>query len=438
MSKKPAIEVKNLSKSYKISHLNNNAQTQTLRDEIVRLSKKPLQKIGGHHGMHREEFYALNNVSFSIMPGESVGVVGRNGSGKSTLFKILSRITQPTSGEVKIRGRVSSLLEVGSGFHAELTGRENVYFNGAILGMSKAEIDKKFDSIVEFSEIESFIDTPVKFYSSGMKSRLGFSVASHMEPDIFLVDEVLAVGDIGFKLKSIEKMKEISSEGRTVMFVGHIMSKIKKVCDTGIMLKNGEILTTGPIKDVAEAYLLENRASAQNDDEDEEGDDEMTESKNVPLHIRTDFKGGGEIKFESLTAKVGINEKMRPKLTIELKAKNTLQKPIEDLQIAVILKSKSKDTVTTLSTAMQNKKMKINADSTASLRYEVDNLTVRPGKYKIHLYAGSLSRPKKVYCSMKNGGKIEIPDFEMFDVPLIDLHDLKGPTLFDFDVDIES
>jgi lipopolysaccharide transport system ATP-binding protein len=201
------------------------------------------------------ELWALKDVSFTVKPGEVLGVIGRNGAGKSTLLKILSRITQPTGGRVELRGRVGSLLEVGTGFHPELTGRENIYLNGAILGLTRREIERRFDDIVAFAEIERFLDTPVKRYSSGMHTRLAFAVASHLEPEILVVDEVLAVGDASFQKKCMGKMDQVSRHGRTVLFVSHHMSAIKSLCTRAILIENGRIVADGNVDEVVNRYL---------------------------------------------------------------------------------------------------------------------------------------------------------------------------------------
>jgi lipopolysaccharide transport system ATP-binding protein len=223
----------------------------------VRGRPDPLLKIGQEERGNRESEYiwALRDVSFEVKEGEVLGIIGRNGAGKSTLLKILSRVTAPTSGQVKIKGRVASLLEVGTGFHPELTGRENIYLNGAILGMKKAEIDRKFDQIVAFSEVEKFIDTPVKRYSSGMYVRLAFAVAAHLEPEILLVDEVLAVGDAGFQKKCLGKMGDVAREGRTVLFVSHNMGAVRQLCNRGIYLKSGRVHKIGDITSIIESYM---------------------------------------------------------------------------------------------------------------------------------------------------------------------------------------
>jgi len=252
------IEVRNIGKKYDINRYR--GSYTALRDVIANIFRNPFgiakSKVKRAVGMgKKEEFWALRDISFSVRRGEVVGIIGANGAGKSTLLKILSQITPPTEGEVILRGRVGSLLEVGTGFHPELTGRENVFLNGAILGMKKNEIEKKFDQIVEFAGIEKFLDTPVKHYSSGMYVRLAFSVAAHMEPDILLVDEVLAVGDAEFQKKCLGKMDEITKkEGRTILFVSHNMGAVATLCTRGILLRDGMITKQGSINEVIEEY----------------------------------------------------------------------------------------------------------------------------------------------------------------------------------------
>ena len=245
----PAIKVEGLGKKYRLVHGQERTRYRTLRESLVDAVKAPFRKRGT-----TEEFWALNDVSFEVQPGEVVGIIGRNGAGKSTLLKILSRITKPTTGRVEINGRVGSLLEVGTGFHPELTGRENIYLNGAILGMSRAEIARKFDEIVAFAEVEKFLDTPVKRYSSGMYVRLAFAVAAHLEPEILIVDEVLAVGDQAFQKKCLGKMKDVSRGGRTVLFVSHNMATMRSLCTTGVVLERGRVSVSGFIEDCVRAY----------------------------------------------------------------------------------------------------------------------------------------------------------------------------------------
>lgn len=254
-----AIRVSNLSKSYRIGQLDSH---KTLRDTLAKTAIRPFQLArslvtGTHMGWDSNEtFWALKDVSFDVKCGDIVGIIGRNGAGKSTLLKILSRITRPTEGRVEGYGRVGSLLEVGTGFHPELTGRENIYLNGAILGMSKADIRRKFDEIVAFSEVEQFLDTPVKHYSSGMYVRLAFAVAAHLEPDILIVDEVLAVGDINFQKKCLNKMQDVSmKQGRTVLFVSHNMEAIQRLCSQCILLEQSRLTDYDSTPFVVTRYL---------------------------------------------------------------------------------------------------------------------------------------------------------------------------------------
>jgi lipopolysaccharide transport system ATP-binding protein len=260
------IRVENLAKKYVLSHSVEGQNYKKFSDVINNTAKsvvKALKPRGNNKIIpSNEEFWALKDVSFDIKQGDRVGIIGRNGAGKSTLLKILSRITEPTDGSIRIKGRVASLLEVGTGFHPELTGRENIFLNGAILGMSKAEIQRKFDEIVDFAEVEKFLDTPVKRYSSGMYVRLAFAVAAHLEPEILIVDEVLAVGDVQFQKKCIGKMEEVGKEGRTVLFVSHTMSTIERLCKSAILLRNGKVSTWGPVQDVVKAYLDEGATSS--------------------------------------------------------------------------------------------------------------------------------------------------------------------------------
>ena len=248
---KPIIEVINISKKYTIGRQSADLR-ETLKD-FFSASKN-----------YKPEIWALKDINFTVEEGEVVGLIGPNGSGKSTLLKILSRITYPTTGKAILRGRVSSLLEVGTGFHPELTGRENIFLNGSILGMKMAEIRKKFDEIVDFSGIEQFIDTPVKHYSSGMYVRLAFSVAAHLEPEILLVDEVLSVGDLEFRQKSMGKMNDVAKQGRTVIFVSHNLNLIKKLCKNGLLLNSGMIQYSGKIEFVMDHYLRQNNLTQNN------------------------------------------------------------------------------------------------------------------------------------------------------------------------------
>jgi lipopolysaccharide transport system ATP-binding protein len=281
-----AIRIANLSKRYRLGSAS--PSYRTLRESISDLVAAPWRRLrtrgvsaapapaaGGS-----EDFWALQDVSFDVKPGEVVGVVGRNGAGKSTFLKILSRVTEPTAGRVELHGRVGSLLEVGTGFHPELTGRENIYLNGAILGMSRAEINRKFDAIVAFAEIGEFLDTPVKRYSSGMYVRLAFAVASHLEPEILIVDEVLAVGDAQFQQKCLGRMSEVRREGRTVLFVSHNMGAVARLCDRAAWLDGGRLRALGGAEDVIADYLA---TSADNSGEVSYASDALPGSDGVRL-----------------------------------------------------------------------------------------------------------------------------------------------------------
>lgn len=280
----PILSIKDVSKRYEINH--QRGGYVAMRDILANAARHPLDAAKYRMSVWtgkivREDFWALRDINFDVIPGEALGIIGSNGSGKSTLLKILSKITPPTSGEIKIRGKVASLLEVGTGFHPELTGRENIFLNGAILGMAQKEIRKKFDAIVDFSGVEQFIDTPVKRYSSGMYVRLAFAVAAHLEPDILLVDEVLAVGDAAFQKKCLGKMDEITTTGgRTVIFVSHNMGAIQNLCKRCVLLNRGKIRALGETPKVIEAYL--------------KGLD-----KGISLANRQDRKSRGNIRFTS-------------------------------------------------------------------------------------------------------------------------------------------
>jgi len=326
---KPIIEVEGLSKLYTLGSIG----ATTLRDtaEMImakvrrrpRLNGKPLTAHFAPEqvGPVPHSFWALRDVNFSVQPGEVIGLVGQNGAGKSTLLKILSRITEPTKGRAILRGRVASLLEVGTGFHPELTGRDNIYLNGAILGMKHAEITRKFDEIVAFAEVEDFIDTPVKRYSSGMHLRLAFAVAAHLEPEILLVDEVLAVGDATFQKKCLGKMGDVARQGRTVLVVSHNMASILSLCQRAVMLKFGTVAREGPVQEIVHAYLENSKPE-----------------EIVALSDRHDREGDGSVRYESLAIEnaaggSSIRTGSRCKLTIRYKS----AKPIRHARFVVTI-----------------------------------------------------------------------------------------------------
>ncbi len=252
---KPILEIQNVSKKFRIAH--EMSPYLTFQGRLMNL-------LRFRSTMTSEEFWALKDISFSIMPGESVGIIGKNGAGKSTLLKILSRITPPSTGKIITRGRIASLLEVGTGFHPELTGRENIFLNGSILGMKRKEIQQTFDAIVDFSGVEKFLDTPLKHYSSGMQLRLAFAVAAFLEPEILIIDEVLAVGDAEFQKKCMGKMDEVANSGRTILFVSHNMGAIKSLCSKAILIKQGQVEMIGPSAQIVEHYLATTQTHTEN------------------------------------------------------------------------------------------------------------------------------------------------------------------------------
>ncbi len=299
------IKVENLGKKYIIGHNLNFGgayRSQSLRDTFAHTARGFYQRLRhplspNAENTEVEEFWALRDLDFEIKAGDRVGIIGRNGAGKSTLLKILSRITEPTTGRIEINGRVASLLEVGTGFHPELSGRENIYLNGAILGMTRGEIKTKFDEIVDFSEIEKFLDTPVKRYSSGMYVRLAFSVAAHLEPEILIVDEVLAVGDAQFQKKCLGKMEEVGKEGRTVLFVSHNMAMISNLCQTGMVLNEGNLEFYGQVSDaVVKYYQNTNQRDAANEREFQSNTAELLDAELVGLSNNSEITIHDELR----------------------------------------------------------------------------------------------------------------------------------------------
>ena len=312
---KPIISVEGISKSYRLGL--EALKHATFRDAIVNTLRAPIRRFQAlsEHGTEEDTFWALRDVSFEVKRGDVLGVIGTNGAGKSTLLKILSRIVEPTQGCVRLRGRVASLLEVGTGFHQELSGRENIYLNGSILGMKKQEIDRKFDEIVAFAEVEDFIDTPVKRYSSGMHLRLAFAVAAHLEPEILLVDEVLAVGDATFQKKCLGKMGDVARQGRTVLVVSHNMASILSLCQRALLLKHGTIDRVGPTQEIVHAYL-----------------ESAKPEELVALHDRHDREGDGSVRYESISIENAaggsvIRTGSRCKVTIRYKSDKPVRGP---------------------------------------------------------------------------------------------------------------
>lgn len=355
------IIAENISKLFQISHEGSKSYN-TLRDNFI-YHIKNFFNSNSTSGLS-EEFWALKDLSFNIKQGDRVGIIGRNGAGKSTLLKLLSRITEPTSGKITIKGRVASLLEVGTGFHPELSGRENIFLNGAILGMSRMEIKSKFDEIVDFAEVEKFLDTPVKRYSSGMYVRLAFAVAAHLEPEILIVDEVLAVGDVQFQNKCLGKMDDVSKkEGRTVIFVSHNMSAIRALCNRGILLNKGLIHSQGSIENIISDYLSFNI-------NDENSKYLSSISQNKP-------------HFKSVVLK---NQNIAYGDDLELLV--TLSSPTSaDVGIEIEIHDEKGYKVSYSSTApMQSELIKIEPNKEKSLKIDIENLKFASGDYFVYLW----------------------------------------------------
>jgi len=370
------IEVKNVGKKYNIGERQGYI---ALRDVLTNIIKAPStwfgNKIGSALGRtDPNEFWALQDLNFEVQQGEVLGSIGRNGAGKSTLLKILSQITPPTTGEIKLRGKVGSLLEVGTGFHPELTGRENIFLNGAILGMRKKEIEKKFDEIVDFSGVEKFLDTPVKRYSSGMYVRLAFAVAAHMEPEILIVDEVLAVGDAEFQKKCLGKMEDVTkNEGRTVLFVSHNLLTIQNLCERSILLDQGIIKKIGPTNEIVEAYL---------DSRTHGG-----EQKIVKVHSGAQM--GDDVKFTGV--KVSTIEGRVPiysddSLKIVLTYSSDYVDPIQDARIIIMIESQaSGKTVLMLDSYIASQTLDISIKPKGVIVCETEKINLVEGKYFVHI-----------------------------------------------------
>jgi lipopolysaccharide transport system ATP-binding protein len=370
----PIIKVKNIGKKYNITH--QKGGYVALRDVLANIFKNPFsflkQKTKEFAGLDKkEEFWALKDVNFSVQKGEVVGIIGRNGAGKSTLLKILSQITPPTTGEIRISGTVGSLLEVGTGFHPELTGRENIFLNGAILGIKKREIVKKFDDIVKFAGVEKFIDTPVKYYSSGMYVRLAFSVAAHMDTDILIIDEVLAVGDAEFQKKCLGKMEDITqTEDKTILFVSHNMAMIKQLCKKSILISKGEVKMIGPTDEVIEFYT-------KNKNSTEEKTQEF-----LPLDKITEKSG---IRFTGVKISNGQNNstlQSDDSLKIDLEYESDLIKNISEVRIVITIISKnSGHVVLRLDSDIPTQTISENMPTTGRVTCQTESLNLIEGTY---------------------------------------------------------
>lgn len=428
-----ALEFNNISKLYHLGRIN----SQYFSDEFsrwwtmkVRRKEDPFLKVGetndcSHKG-ESDYVWALKDINFKVEQGDVVGIIGKNGAGKSTLLKILSKITSPTTGTIKINGRIGSLLEVGTGFHSEMTGRENIYLNGAILGLRRQEIAKKLDEIVDFSGCERYIDTPVKRYSSGMKSRLGFAVAAHLDPEILVVDEVLAVGDVEFREKAIDKMRELSqTEGRTVLFVSHNMASIRKLCKIGVVLKNGRMDYIGNIDGAIDHYLMRNQVV----DSDEAFPFGKKRGGNGTLrfqHIRLLSKNGMERSTfevgEECVIEVGFNA------TDALKVCNKSWITVS------IMYSSTKQIVTWLASSMFADKIDTNS---TTIRFHIPKLMFTEGVYDVKLCA---KVDEELADEIYDAAQLEIIYNNYFGTGKVPYKDVSfvGHTILDYSVSWEK
>lgn len=377
------IKAEHLAKKYIIGHQRQRYR-QSLRDAMTHTARGIWQRIRHPLSLNREELdleelWALKDVSFEIQEGERVGIIGRNGAGKSTLLRVLSRITEPTSGRVRIKGRVSSLLEVGTGFHWELSGRENIFLNGAILGMTRQEIKRKFDEIVAFAELEKFLDTPVKRYSGGMYVRLAFAVAAHLEPEILIVDEVLAVGDAMFQKKCLGKMENVAEQGRTILFVSHNMASVSNLCTKTIIMEEGRLIGSGETQEMIERYLTVLDSTSANES-----------SGHFDLTGRTNSYGNRDIMIRSITL---LDEHSEPRTTFLMGRKMTIQVEVEGLSsyshsgIGLIFKTPTGQWLTGISTAMTPTSIEQPRREKELAILEIPNLPFVPGTYHVDISA---------------------------------------------------
>jgi lipopolysaccharide transport system ATP-binding protein len=400
------IRVENLGKKYIIRH-EERERYLALRDVIAKRAKGLAKRLQNPFSQKvastpsKEDFWALKDISFEVKQGDRLGIIGRNGAGKSTLLKVLSRITEPTTGRISIKGRVASLLEVGTGFHPELTGRENIYLNGAIMGMSQAEIKRKFDEIVAFAEVEKFLDTPVKRYSSGMYMRLAFSVAAHLEPEILIVDEVLAVGDAQFQKKCLGKMEEVGKEGRTVLFVSHNMGAVQNMCNRALLLEDGSIITDDIAKEVVNRYIKSN-----------------TDNSKISLLNRMDRKGNGSIRFTSIEYVDGngniVNTLLNGQnIRVRFYYKNYTGKDLKNLRIDIGINNYMNDRISWLSTELTNYWNPTVPVDANFVELNISKLPLTSGRYSFTIFA---TVNGDIVDWIQNAGCFEVEDGDFYQV----------------------
>ena len=393
------ITVENLGKKYSIRHERNKRYT-ALRDVITDKAKSLFRRDGNQVNATREAFWALKNVSFDVRRGEVVGIIGRNGAGKTTLLKILSRITEPTEGRVRITGRVASLLEVGTGFHPELTGRENIFLNGAILGMTRTEIKRKFDEIVDFAEVEKFLDTPVKRYSSGMYVRLAFAVAAHLEPEILVIDEVLAVGDAQFQKKCLGKMESVSRlEGRTVLFVSHNMAAVEALCSSAMVLASGLVIARGDTPSMVQTYL-----------------DQVGRLQAPSLIDRVDREGTGALRFIATELADGRGQSVASfrcgtDSALVLHCCNDSGQELRNVRVAIGIDTELDQRVLLLDTKLLGQNLTSIPPGEGQIRIIIPKLSLLPRRYHFTIWA---SASGVLADWIKNAGTFDIEGGDYF------------------------
>ncbi len=402
------IKVENLSKKYLINHNSpgvppGDFKYRTLRDTLASTARELIQRLCSYNKQSKPvDFWALKDITFKVQPGDRIGIIGRNGAGKSTLLKILSRITEPTTGRIEIDGRVASLLEVGTGFHPELTGRENIYLNGAVLGMSRSEIKNRFDDIVTFAEIETFLDTPVKRYSSGMFVRLAFSVAAHIEPEILLVDEVLAVGDMSFQKKCLGRMKDVSKKGRTLLFVSHNLEAIRTLCTRAILLDNGKIVKDSSPESCIHEYISHSLDALQNLNIDHFRREAITPKtpawiKNITLNN----------KLTTASGLPGYNSGENISFSFDI----VVLSPIPSTALTIVLYNAAGECVSVINSADKGASLTLSPPQTR-VECTLNDNPLREGQYTATIGINEFSNQSKAYDVL-----INYPLFEILSVP---------------------
>jgi lipopolysaccharide transport system ATP-binding protein len=400
-----AIQVEHLSKQYEIGEIVD--RHRTLRDSLAGAVAAPFRRLGriwskgasGKSGQS-QTLWALKDISFEINQGDVVGIIGRNGAGKSTLLKVLSRITEPTTGSAYTVGRVGSLLEVGTGFHPELTGRENIYLNGAILGMKKTETERKFDQIVSFAEIERFIDTPVKRYSTGMYLRLAFAVAAHLEPQILLVDEVLAVGDIAFQKKCLSKMGDVAKLGQTILMVSHNMAAILNLCQRAILIEGGRVIANGPCQEVVEQYIRTTKAVMGHnlaERKDRQGNQDLT-------FIDVEFRNSDGLAVPRVCSGQDI--------TVALRYRSAGDRPLRDVHVAVGVQGRFEEKLFHLSTSINGFEFD-SLPPCGTITCEIPQLPLQPGLYTLTLFSRV---GRNVADALGNAAALEVEAGDFFGI----------------------